>query len=128
VERDRHRSSALRRHGLFQPAGALEGFLAAATRELILALSGRIRCIAKDSAQNRLALAGPARIVTDGSWHQIGCSRTGSTWRATVDSASTTKQASLGSISNTLSLAIGSNYGREDHTRGLIDDVQLTIG
>jgi hypothetical protein len=89
---------------------------------------GRIRCIAKDSARTRLALVGPTGTVGDGRWHHIGCSRTGNTWRTTLDSASTTKQAPLKSISNTMSLSIGGKYGQQDNVPGLVDDVELTIG
>jgi hypothetical protein len=89
---------------------------------------GRIRCTAKDSVRTRLSLVGPSTSVGDGRWHHIACSRTGNTWRATVDSASTTKQAPLKSISNSLALAIGSKYGKQDNVPGLVDDVELTIG
>lgn len=89
---------------------------------------GRIRCIAKDSARTRLALVGPQGSVGDGRWHHIGCSRSGTTWRAFVDSAATTKQAALKSISNSMALSIGSKYGQQDNVPGLVDDVELTIG
>jgi hypothetical protein len=89
---------------------------------------GRIRCTAKDSDRNRVALVGPSSNVGDGRWHHIACSRTGNTWRVTVDSASTTKQAPLKSISNSLSLSIGGKYGKQDNVPGLVDDVELTIG
>ena len=89
---------------------------------------GRIRCTAKDRARLRVSLLGPAGNIADGTWHHIGCSRSGSTWRATVDSSSTTTHAALGSISNTMSLSIGSKYGQQDYVPGRVDDVRLSIG
>lgn len=90
--------------------------------------NGLVRCTTKDAAKVRGAITGPRVNVANGAWHQIGCARVGNTWRVIVDNKVRSKTIALGSISNTKSLSIGSKYGQEDGTPGLVDDVLLTIG
>lgn len=89
---------------------------------------GRARCIAKDGAGRRGSILGPSTNLADSRWHQVGCARVGSAWRVVVDGTVRSTTVALGSISNTKSLAIGSKYGREDATPGLVDEVVLSIG
>lgn len=89
---------------------------------------GRARCIAKDGAGRRGSILGPSTNLADSRWHQVGCARVGSAWRVVVDGTVRSTTAALGSISNTKSLSIGSKYGREDATPGLVDEVVLSIG
>lgn len=88
---------------------------------------GGVRCIAKDAAGRRGSVTAPEVNVADGEWHQIGCERNGSTWQVVVDRKATSKEFALGSISNTMSLSIGSKYGHEDGTPGRVDEVRLSI-
>ena len=89
--------------------------------------SGRVRCTAKDS-ENRLATVVSRQVLGgDGTWHRIGCARTGRHWSVLVDEAIRTTDVDLGAVSNTVSLAIGSKYGLEDRPLGLVDDVRLVI-
>lgn len=89
---------------------------------------GRVRCIAKDAARVRGAIAGPARNLADGSWHHVACQRSGRAWRAIADGIVRSKTVGLGAISNAKSLAIGGQYGKEDPFPGLVDEVDLSIG
>jgi hypothetical protein len=88
---------------------------------------GYAKCIAKDSSGKSESLRGPAIRVTDGQWHSLACSRTGSTWSVTVDGTTVSTQAGLGSIANTKSLAIGSRYGNGHNVLGAVDDVELSF-
>lgn len=89
---------------------------------------GRARCIAKDGAGKRGSIVGPSTNLADSSWHQVGCARVGSAWQVVVDGTVRSTTAALGSVSNSRSLSIGSKYGREDATPGLVDEVVLSIG
>ncbi len=90
--------------------------------------SGRARCIAKDSTGRTGRVPGPMASLADGTWHQVGCRRTGSTWSVVVDGVTRSRSVDFGSIGNNRSLSIGSNYGNEDGLPGRIDDVRMTIG
>jgi hypothetical protein len=89
--------------------------------------SGRVRCTAKDS-ENRLAtVVSQVVLGGDGTWHRIGCARTGRHWSVLVDETIRSAEVDLGAVSNTVALAIGSKYGLEDRPLGLVDDVRLVI-
>jgi hypothetical protein len=89
--------------------------------------TGAVSCRAKDAAGRLAEVTSSQRLVGDGSWHRIGCARTGRQWSVLVDDASTTERADLGAVSNTVALSIGSKYGQEDRPLGLLDDVKLII-
>jgi hypothetical protein len=89
---------------------------------------GRARCTAKDGTGKRGSILGPSTNLADSRWHEVGCARVGSAWRVVVDGTVRSTTAGLGSISNTKSLSIGSKYGLEDATPGLVDEVVLSIG
>lgn len=86
---------------------------------------GWVRCSAKDR-QGRLAVVSGQEVdVTDGEWHRLGCARVGGLWGVVVDETITSKPVTLGSVKNTVALAIGSKYGLEDRPEGRIDDVRF---
>jgi hypothetical protein len=89
---------------------------------------GKIKCTAKDGAGLLAAITGPTHNYADGAWHRVGCSRVGSLWSVHVDAFSRSKTVELGNVSNTKSLSLGSKYGMEDATPGLVDEVQLSVG
>jgi Concanavalin A-like lectin/glucanases superfamily len=89
---------------------------------------GAVRCSVKDSLGREASITGPDVDVTDGGWHHVACARTGSMWSVMVDEVVLSKRARLGSIGNTMPLALGSKYGLEDATRGRVDEVSLVIG
>lgn len=88
---------------------------------------GTVQCSAQD-AQSRLAVAtSDVRLPDDGTWHRIGCARTGRQWSVLVDDEVETKDVDLGAVSNAVALSIGSKYGLEDRPLGMLDDVKLII-
>lgn len=89
---------------------------------------GRVKCETKDSARRRIVITGPNVSLADGTWHQVGCARVGSSWQVIIDGKVKSKTVTLGSVSNTKTLAIGSKYGQDDGTPGLVDEVRVTIG
>ncbi len=91
-------------------------------------LSGsRVRCTA-DDASGTVVLTSIAGIPDDGAWHRVGCARTGSFWSVLIDHTIRTRSVALGTVSNTVPLAIGSKYGLEDRPPARVDDVKLFIG
>jgi hypothetical protein len=89
---------------------------------------GRAKCEAKDVARVRGVMTFPKLNLADGQWHQVGCARTATGWSVIVDGKVKTKAIVFGSIGNTKSLSIGSNYGKEDFNPGVVDEVRLSIG
>lgn len=89
---------------------------------------GRARCTAKDAARSTAGITGPKVNLADARWHHVGCARVGSSWQVIIDGKIRSKAVTLGSISNTKALSIGSKYGNEDGTPGLVDEVRLSIG
>jgi Concanavalin A-like lectin/glucanases superfamily len=89
---------------------------------------GKVRCIAKDANRTVGTITGSAKMrLKVGQWYLIGCEHTGNTWSVTVDGAKRSKVVNFGSISNSLAVSIGSNYGDEDFFDGTIDDVRFNI-
>lgn len=88
---------------------------------------GLARCVAKDSSGDQGSVRGPAVNVTDGQWHSLACTRSGSTLAVTVDGTTVSTEAGLGSIGNSKALAIGSRYGNGHSVLGSVDDVQLSF-
>lgn len=89
--------------------------------------TGQVRCSAKDDAAKLAVVTSERPLAGDGSWHRIGCARTGDQWSVLVDDSVTTTDVDLGSISNSVALSIGSKYGLEERPLGLVDDVKLFI-
>lgn len=88
---------------------------------------GRVRCTAEGGGGTISAVTSVAVIPDDG-WHQIGCARTGPFWSVLIDDSRQTQAAKLGTVYNTVPMAIGSKYGLEDRPLCRIDDVKLFIG
>jgi hypothetical protein len=89
---------------------------------------GRVRCIAKDSNRVRGAITGSAKMrLAVGQWYLVGCEQTGSSWSVIVNDLKRSTTVNFGSISNSLALSIGSNYGEEDFVDGVVDEVELSI-
>lgn len=102
------------------------GYTVTGEYKLEVLAGGLVSCTAKDN-NGRLAVAINQQVnVADGAWHRIGCARVGGQWSVLVDATVGSVPVTLGSVSNTVALAIGSKYGRE-YPRGRIDDVRLTI-
>lgn len=97
--------------------------------KLEIGTAGKVRCIAQGitPAGTRITARAitPKANLADGLWHQVRCSRTGSTWTARVDGITRSVTANLGSIGNAKPVAIGAKYGQEDYTRGHIDELRL---
>jgi hypothetical protein len=89
---------------------------------------GKVRCTAKDANRKRGAITGTSNMrLTTGQWYLIGCEHTGSTWSVIVNGAKRSKSINFASISNSLAVSIGSNYGDEDFVDGSIDEVTLNV-
>lgn len=88
---------------------------------------GRVRCHLKDESQTATLVTNTEVTVTDGAWHWVACARTGSVWSALSDDTVTSLTADMGSVTNTVPLAVGSKYGMEDGPNGRVDDVRITV-
>jgi len=76
----------------------------------------------------KAALTG-ASSVTDGSWHQITCSRTDTGEQLIVDGAIVaTSATNLGEINSTSKIFIGKTASGEDFYQGLLDDFSFVVG
>jgi len=72
------------------------------------------------------------KVLNDGAWHSISCSRTGiGSMTLTVDNATLTKSLphSIGSISNSLAFYVGGSLNPvQDFFKGQIDEVSYSSG
>ena len=84
-------------------------------------------CLFKDTAGKVANLRGTKNLA-DNAWHTITCAKTASSIKLTVDGATQTKAASLGSISNNADLSIGQKLGGGDQYVGDMDEVRITTG
>ena len=84
-------------------------------------------CLFKDTAKNVANIRGTTNLA-DGVWHTITCAKTSTSIKLTVDGATQTKAASLGSISNSDPLGIGQKPGGGDQYVGDMDEVRITTG
>jgi len=70
-----------------------------------------------------------AASVTDGSWHQITCSRTDTGEQLIVDGAVVAASAiNLGEINSTSKIFLGRTSSGEDFYKGLLDDFSIVVG
>ena len=91
----------------------------------------RARCLAKDSAGHLARETLKTPTLADGQWHTITCARHGATWRTTVDSFTSSDSVTLGTISNTKTLTLGTKLGGKtggDWFQGDMDEARLDIG
>lgn len=92
--------------------------------------AARARCLAKDAA-GHVAKVTHSKSLADGQWHVITCSRSGNAWSTTVDGVVKSGIVSLGSVSNSKVLTIGSKNGGKtggDFYRGDLDEAAVSIG
>jgi hypothetical protein len=87
--------------------------------------SGQGTCGFNTSTNYAELTAGPA--LNDGQWHTVQCVKTATNIQLIVDGAKFTKTASLGTISNTVQVVVGSHPGAE-FFRGLLDEASIQIG
>jgi hypothetical protein len=87
--------------------------------------TGQASCGFKGSKAYAELQAGPA--INDGRWHTVQCVKTASAIRVVVDGQSFAKSAAVGSISNSVALAVGSRVGSE-FFKGLLDEASVQIG
>ena len=88
---------------------------------------GAVKCSAKDSTGYEVSITGGTIDVANGKWHKVACARTGSSWSVIVDGSLRSKASSLGSVGNTMPIALGSKYGLEDAPQGRVDEVRFVI-
>jgi hypothetical protein len=87
--------------------------------------SGQGTCGFNTSTNYAELTAGPA--LNDGQWHTVQCVKTATNIQLIVDGAKFTKTASLGTISNTVQVVVGSHPGSE-FFRGSLDEASIQIG
>jgi hypothetical protein len=96
--------------------------------ELYGASGGGIALCALKGSQSKATLKGRTNLV-DGNWHTIECAKTSNRVTLTVDgNVEKSVNATLGSISVSKSLAIGSKYGRDDWTKADLRNIVITVG
>ena len=87
--------------------------------------SGQASCGFKGSANYSELIAGPA--LNNGQWHTIQCVKTASAIKLVVDGQTFSKSATLGSMTNTDPVVIGSRPG-SDWYRGSLDEASIQVG
>jgi hypothetical protein len=86
--------------------------------------SGQASCGFKGKTSSSLT-KGPA--LNNGKWHTVQCVKTSSTIKLIVDGQTYSKSVSVGSISNTAPILIGSHGGSE-FFKGSLDEASIQIG
>ena len=87
--------------------------------------TGQASCGFKGSAHYAELVAGPA--LNDGHWHTITCAKTSSDIELIVNGQTFATAATIGSISNTAPVVIGSHPGA-DWYQGSLDEATISIG
>lgn len=87
--------------------------------------SGQATCGFNTSTNYAELTAGPA--LNNGQWHTIQCVKTSTNIQLIVDGQTFTKSASLGTISNTVQVAVGAHPNSE-FFRGSLDEASIQIG
>jgi hypothetical protein len=87
--------------------------------------SGQATCGFNTSTNYAELTAGPA--LNNGQWHTVQCVKTSTNIQLVVDGQTFTKAASLGTISNTVQVAIGAHPNAE-FFRGSLDEASIQIG
>ena len=87
--------------------------------------SGQATCGFNTSTNYAELTAGPA--LNNGQWHTIQCVKTSTSIQLVVDGQTFTKAASLGTISNTVQVAVGAHPGAE-FFRGSLDEASIQVG
>jgi Concanavalin A-like lectin/glucanases superfamily len=87
--------------------------------------SGQASCGFKGSTSYAELVAGPA--LNDGHWHSITCVKTSADIELIVDGKTFATAATVGSISNTAPVVVGSHPGA-DWYHGSLDEASISIG
>jgi hypothetical protein len=87
--------------------------------------TGQASCGFKGSSRYGELVAGPA--LDNGKWHTVQCVKTSSTIKLVVDGKTYSKTVTIGSISNSSSVVIGSRPGAE-FFRGTLDEAKIAVG
>jgi ribosomal protein L14 len=87
--------------------------------------SGQASCGFKGSTSYAELVAGPA--LNDGHWHEITCVKTSADIELIVDDKTFATTATVGSISNTAPVVVGSHPGA-DWYQGSLDEASISIG
>jgi hypothetical protein len=87
--------------------------------------SGQASCGFKGSTSYAELVAGPA--LNDGHWHSITCVNTSTDIELIVDGQTYATKATVGSISNTAPVVVGSHPGA-DWYNGSLDEANISIG
>ena len=88
--------------------------------------TARARCAWKDGQGAGVTVVRGTNLH-DGRWHELTCSRSGSTFTLTVDGATSSNPGRLGSIANTAELTIGAKATDTDVFKGLIDEARVSF-
>jgi hypothetical protein len=92
-----------------------------------IANTGRARCQFHGTSGGQGLVLGPD--LSNGQWHTIQCTKTGSRIEGKVDGHSASRGAHIGNISNGTALSLGGKAsGTQDLYQGLMDEVRITIG
>ncbi|WP_165372877.1 LamG domain-containing protein [Pengzhenrongella frigida] len=84
-------------------------------------------CFFKGANASERAVTSPVSVL-DGHFHSITCRRAAGMISVAVDGNVTSRQVSLGSISNTSSLTIGAKNDGDDQTKGFLRNVKIIVG
>jgi laminin G domain protein len=87
--------------------------------------SGQATCGFNTSTNYLELTAGPA--LNNGQWHTVQCVKTSTNIQLVVDGQTFAKSGSLGTISNTVQVAVGAHPGAE-FFRGSLDEASIQIG
>jgi hypothetical protein len=87
--------------------------------------SGQATCGFNSSTNYAELTAGPA--LNNGQWHTVQCVKTSTNIQLVVDGQTFTQAASLGTIGNTVQVAVGAHPGSE-FFRGSLDEASIQIG
>lgn len=92
-----------------------------------IANSGRARCQFHGTSGGQGIVFGPD--LSNGQWHTITCTKSGSRISGKVDSASASHSAHIGNISNGTALSFGGKAsGSADMYQGQMAEVKIVIG
>jgi concanavalin A-like lectin/glucanase superfamily protein len=97
----------------------------AGTYKVEILRTGKAFCKFRGTSKNVAITAGPN--LADNSWHTIVCKKTSSNVTLTVDGSSFAKSGSVGSITNTKAVFLGSKGGA-DWYKGIMDEVSIVFG
>ena len=88
--------------------------------------SAQAPCAVKGSLGTVELTAGPK--LNDGQWHTVRCIKTASAVRLVVDGSPFVRNVTIGAITNTAKVFIGSHGGTSEFFRGSLDEASIAIG